>query len=279
MVTDFPKTMKVLSEGYHGTWDPFVSLTSPATGVPPDPNMEKLDPALNEEQIASASAVIVEPVMTDWSQQRIDWLQRLRDICTKYDTILIFDEVITNCRYKKHSVAAATGIYPDLMVIGKAVANGFPLAAVGGKKELMDGNYFVSSTYAGEVLSLVSCMWTVDMLLNNGAYKIDRLWEQGLKFIEHFNAVAPPGLKLEGYPTRGSFTGDPLTKALFFQEAVKAGFLFGPSWFSSFANCEHDYKFFTFFKDFTDRLRLGSVQLQGRMPKSPFAERVRSGNA
>lgn len=275
MPIDFPKTHKVLVEGYHGTWDPFISLTEPAHGVPPDENMEKLDPALSEEQISTASAVIIEPIITDASPERIQWLQRLRDICTKYDTVLIFDEVINAFRYQKHCVALAYNILPDLICLGKAMANGLPLAAVGGKREVMDNDYFISSTYAGETLSLASCRWTVDTLLNNHYYKIDHLWEQGERFITRFNKMGQGRITIEGYATRGVFKGEALEKALFFQEACKAGFLFGPSFFYSFANKDFDFEFFTFFKDFIDRLSLGLLRLQGEMPQSPFAERVR----
>lgn len=265
---------KILSEGYHGWHDEFVSLTSPANGVHTCSDIEKYYDSVDLSEIA---CVIIEPIITNASPERIAWLQDLRNRCSKAGCLLIFDEVITGFRYHKNSVALSTNIYPDLIILGKAMANGLSLAAVGGKKAIMDGDYFVSSTYAGEVLSLVSCQWTVDMLLNKHQYKIDRLWEQGANFITRFNEMAPGGLKLDGYPTRGVFTGDPLTKALFFQEALKAGFLFGPSWFYSFANCSFDYNFFTFFKDFTDRMRLGIVKLQGAMPKSPFAQRVRDG--
>jgi glutamate-1-semialdehyde 2,1-aminomutase len=270
------KTLKVLSEGYHGIGDMFVSLTEPANGVPKDPNIERLDPKLNEEQIATASAVIIEPIITDWSDERRQWLQRLRDLCTKHDTILIHDETITGFRFPKYCVSQYFNILPDLIVIGKAMAGGMPLAAVGGKREVMDGNYFVSSTYAGEILSLAACKRVCELLESDHEYKIDRLWEAGGNFITAFNKVmADTGLELKGYPTRGVFEGDPIIKTLFFQEAAKAKMLFCNSWFYNWKLIDNDYYFQQFLRDFRQGLTLGKIQLEGQMPLSPFADQMR----
>ena len=267
---------KVYSDGYHGHEDEFVSLTNPATGVHTCTEIFKYT---DDCDLSDAAAVIIEPVITKYDDERIAWLQALREKCTKAGCMLIFDEVICGFRFDKHCVALATNIIPDLIVIGKAMANGLPLAAVGGKATVMDSPYFVSSTYAGEVLSMVSCQWTVSALLNRHQFKIDKLWEAGARFQKRFNDMGAGKIGIEGYPTRGVFTGEPLTKALFFQEAVKAGFLFGPSFFYSFANHAHDFEFFTFLKDFMDRLVMGSIKLEGDMPTSPFAQRVRDGKA
>lgn len=263
---------KILSDGYHGHEDEFVSLTTPAKGVH---TCVDIATYLDSVDLSDVAGVIVEPVISDASTERMLWLQDLRKRCTKAGTVLIFDEVICGFRYEKHCVSLVSGVLPDLIILGKAMANGLPLAAVGGKREIMDGDYFVSSTYAGEVLSLISCQWTIDQLLNTSLFKIEKLWEQGGQFITRFNKMGQGQVWIEGYPTRGVFKGEPLTKALFFQEACKAGFLFGPSFFYSFANREFDFEFFTFFKDFIDRLFLGLVKLEGKMPESPFAEKVR----
>jgi glutamate-1-semialdehyde 2,1-aminomutase len=266
----------VLSQGYHGHDDEFVSLTSPAVGVHTCMDIATYGDDIDLKDVA---AVIIEPVITDASPERIAWLQDLRVRCTKAGTVLIFDEIITSFRFDKHSVAHSTNVLPDLICIGKAMANGLPLSAVGGRKEILDGPYFISTTFAGEILSLQSLCWTVDTLMLDPKFKIAKLWEAGERFIKNFNAIGAPFVSIEGYPTRGVIKGEPLAKALFFQEAVRAGFLFGPSFFYSFANMEHDFLLFTFLKDFCDRMKLGGIELIGDMPTSPFAERVRSGKA
>jgi glutamate-1-semialdehyde 2,1-aminomutase len=261
----------VLSEGYHGWSDGFVSLTPPATGCVSG----QMLPLKNARQlIKEAAAVIIEPVITDISRERIDWLYALKDECKKYGALLIFDEVITGFRFPKFSVASFFGIEPDLIILGKAIANGMPLAAVGGKYGVMNKDeYFISSTYAGETISLAAAKTTMSLLQTK--YNLSDLWEAGQKFINEFNIQWPSMLQIEGYPTRGVFKGDAFTKALFFQEACNAGLLFGPSFFFNFPLAEEAKTAMGTIKDIFLRLKTGAVALRGEPPKSPFAQRVR----
>jgi len=231
---------------------------------------------LEEGSIDSeVAAVIVEPVMTDASPERRKWLQDLREACTKAGALLIFDEVITGMRWPEYSVARHWSITPDLIVLGKAIGGGMPLAAVGGKYAVMNAaEYFISSTYAGETLSLVAAKTAMTLLQSK--YDLNHLWEQGQRFLDHFNVIWPDGVWIEGYPTRGVFKGEPLTKALFFQEACRAGILFGPSWFFNFDLAEQSHAVIGSCRDILTRIRLGQVALEGEMPQSQFAEKLRS---
>jgi glutamate-1-semialdehyde 2,1-aminomutase len=262
----------VLSQGYHGHEDEFVSLTPPASGVHTCTEIFSLETKIDPKTVA---AIIIEPVITDCSVARTEQLKELRAYCDLHEIVLIFDETITGYRYDKHCVALSTNVLPDLIILGKAIANGFSLAAVGGKAKILDGNYFVSSTYAGEILPLVACKATTDLILNNQQYKIDKLWEQGAQFIRRFNNIMSGRIELEGYPTRGVFKGSDLDVALFRQEACKAKILLHKSWFYNFALMREDYLFFTFLQEFSKNLRQGQVKLEGVMPKSPFAQKVR----
>jgi glutamate-1-semialdehyde 2,1-aminomutase len=265
----------VLSEGYHGHEDEFVSLTSPATGCHTCteifPLEQKVDPS-------SVAAIIVEPIITDNALSRIEQLKELRAYCDLHSIVLIFDEVISGFRYDKYCVSLAYNILPDLLIIGKAIANGFPLAAVGGKAKIMDGNYFVSSTYAGEILSLIACKTTVNLLLNSHQYKMETLWESGQIFITKFNQIMEGIIKLAGYPTRGVFEGSDLDVALLRQEACKSGILLHKTWFYNFPLMREDFLFFTFLSEFSKKLRMGHIKLEGQMPKAPFSQKVRDGN-
>lgn len=265
----------ILSEGYHGWHDDFVSLTKPATGVPS--HSDCVAPLNHNSDFSRAAAVIIEPVIDDYSNERAQKVRSIMGQARQSGALVIFDEVITGFRFQKGSVAQYWNLYPDLIIVGKAMAQGLPLAAVGGKKEVMSGDYFVSSTYAGEILSLIACRITVDTLMNVSGYKIDRLWEAGERFIDKFNKIIGEHVTLKGYPTRGVFYGDSLKKALFFQEAVKAGYLFCNSWFYNFPLMKYDDFFFSFLTDFKTRLELGSIKLEGDLPASPFAQRVRDG--
>lgn len=265
----------VLSEGYHGWADEFVSLAPPAHGVPhyPDKKIEKtpVNMAPGGWPLEDVAAVIIEPVMTDASKERRMWLNDLREACTKSGTLLIFDEIITGYRWPEFSVAGHWDITPDLFCIGKAMANGMPLAAVGGNAEILDGDYFVSSTYAGEAASLAVAIDVAETLQTRES--IDRLWETGRMFTEQFNDLMP-GVKIEGYPTRGRLVGK--DRDLFMQEACKAGFLFGPSWFWNFPLIE-EKNIWPTLGAVARKINTGAAKMEGEPPQSPFAERARHG--
>jgi glutamate-1-semialdehyde aminotransferase len=272
----------VLSDAYHGWHDEFVSLTPPAYGVPNDDDgfTRAIEPFHKLDQIDSTvAAVIVEPVVTDASDARRAYLQELRKVCTKHGTLLIFDEVITGFRWPRFTVATNWSITPDLICLGKAIANGMPLAVVGGKYAVMNcpDEYFVSSTYAGETLSLVAAKTTMTLLQTK--YDLANLWEHGAQFLDGFNAIWPEAVRIEGYPSRGAFKGDLRARAMFFQEACLAGLLFGPSFFLSFAHLGEMHGVLDTCRDILGRVKRGEVRMKGELPSSPFAERVRAKSA
>lgn len=270
------KEWLILSEGYHGHSEMFQCLTPPHWGVPKDANTETLFPGLSDDQIKRACAVIIEPVIVDYSKDRLDWLKRLREKCTKFDTLLIFDEVITGLRFPRWCVSREMSVTPDILITGKAMAGGLPLAAVGGKKEVMDSDYFVSSTYAGETLSLRSFIKTVELLKEDPDYKIDDLWLRGQEFIDQFNSIWPEGLKIKGYPTRGVFDArDQETYALFIQEMAKARILFTSTWFFNYPLVDETENTLDIAKFVLSRIKRGEIKLEGHMPTTAFSQKSR----
>lgn len=263
----------VLSEAYHGWSDAFVSLTPPALGVPKtNLRIKKLSEYPIDDTVA---AVIVEAVITDWSQQRNLELNALRDACTKAGALLIFDEVITGYRFSRHSVSTLFNINPDIICLGKAIANGMPLAVVGGSYAIMNGTeYFVSSSYAGETYSLAAANEVMRLLRTR--YDIESLWSKGKSFIDEFNSIFNGLVWIEGYPTRGVLKAkDDYSKAIFMQEACLGGMLFGPSWFFNFPLADEAAKILPVLKDVALKIKTGNVKLLGDMPSSPFAQRMR----
>lgn len=261
----------VLVEGYHGFHQEFCDFYNGTSKT-----MLAIDPTWPTWEIMPA-AIIVEPVITDFSDARVAWLRDLSAKCTRHGVVLIFDEVITNLRWPKFGVCNWANIVPDIICGGKCIANGFPLAYVGGKKELMDNpSYFVSSTYAGDVVSLAAGT-AVMTALQAKKFDIDRLWQAGGEFIGKFNAMAHDVVTLDAYPTRGAFKGTDLNVALFLQESVKAGLLFGKSWFFNFphmAPAIHDQTFGAL-EGIFKKIRDGRAKLEGDMPVSPLAAKVR----
>lgn len=265
----------VLSEGYHGHHDTFVSLSKPAKGVVGEHRIRALGDF--EEITDKIAAVIVEPVMTKNDKRRINWLNELRAKCDKHGVFLIFDEVITAFRYEKYSVSRAYNIIPDLIVIGKAMANGFPLAAVGGKAAAMDDSqYFISSTYAGDVLSLNACKEVVTQLQKNSDYDINNLLNEAMGFQNELNQILPKGMYIEGYGTRGAFKGDEETIAKFMQEMGKADILFCKSLFFNFPLIKVKDQVLNIAYEVCESIKQGRVELKYPLPRSPFAERMRN---
>ena len=268
----------VISADYHGWHDSFVSLSDPAKGVPKLPNcsnlfVEKMGGAHSYRDVA---ALIIEPVVTDWSEERRQRLIELQDLCRRNGTWLILDEVITGYRWPKLSVSRWAGLEPDLICLGKSIGGGMPLAAVCGRdaKAMDDPEYFVSSTFAGDRTALAAFK-AIHGMMKRPQWDVDDLWERGKLFIANFNRLMEGIVSIEGYPTRGVLKGEPERKAIFMQEACKAGLLFGPSFFFGFQHRELVDEVLGVLKDISLKIRLGGVSLEGALPASPFAQTVR----
>jgi glutamate-1-semialdehyde aminotransferase len=209
----------------------FIAEENPGVGCVPElyKKFDNIDQIIefmdNNRTPHDVGGVIVEPVQLDLNVK--DKLIALRKACDKHKAVLIFDEVITGFRTPKYCIAQYLGVTPDLICLGKAMANGFPISVIGGKKEIMDAPYyFVSSTFAGELASINAAIETIDFLTEN---KLLILWEEGRKFQDEFNKLTPK-LKMVGIPTKAVFRGDELFKNLFWQEMCKSGFILGKAW-------------------------------------------------
>jgi glutamate-1-semialdehyde 2,1-aminomutase len=123
------------------------------------------------------AGLITEPVLQNIGivPPRPGYLQGLRDLADEYGFVLIFDEVKTGFRHAFGGFAAISGVFPDLAVYGKALANGYPMAAIGGKQSLMD--YFVhrdasrrvllAGTYNAHPVPTAAAIATLERLLEN----------------------------------------------------------------------------------------------------------------
>jgi len=263
---------EILSEGYHGWADGFVSMTPPAHGCASGGEVWKL--CSLEEITKKTAAVIVEPINLDSSLDRKKYLYQLKARCTDVGALLIFDEVITGFRVPKLSVSRLWGVTPDLIVLGKAIGGGLPLAIVGGKREIMEcsDEYFVSSTFAGDRTALATFLALSD-LLHSSSYQVPELWDTGLYFLDRFNGISEL-VQIEGYPTRGAFRGHPEILGKFWQECCKAGIIFGASWFWCFPHRDVQ-NVIEVCEEAIWKVKRG-VRLEGHLPQSPFASKVRS---
>ena len=105
---------------------------------------------LLRERAGDLAAVIVEPVLIDlgWIPAQRDWLESLRAVTRELGIVLIFDELLTGFRLAPGGAREHYGVTPDLTLYGKALANGYPIAAVEGRAELLD---LTDPTAGGEV--------------------------------------------------------------------------------------------------------------------------------
>jgi len=152
----------VVGSGYFG-WSDWCS--DEAAGVPsktkedfrriPFDDLAALERAVNEAGNRLA-AIVIEPVVERMPSTH--WIQHARDLATKTGAVLIFDEMKTGFRLKTGGYQAFADVVPDLAAFGKAMANGFPLAAVVGDRDLMDASRrtWISSTLGGESAALAA---------------------------------------------------------------------------------------------------------------------------
>jgi glutamate-1-semialdehyde 2,1-aminomutase len=142
------------------------------------------------------AAVVLEPIMIDigWVPARREYLQKLRDLTTELGIVLIFDELLTGFRLPQGSAQQFYGIQPDLSIFGKAIANGYPMAAVAGRASLMAPELpeapraaFVG-TFNGHQMALSASACVLE-LLADGA--IQRQLQDGTRFlVEKFDETA-----------------------------------------------------------------------------------------
>jgi len=146
------------------------------------------------------AALIVEPIAANMGvvAPAPGFLQQLRDLTTQHGALLIFDEVITGFRVCCGGAQTLFGIVPDLTTLGKIIGGGLPVAAYGGRSDLMDrvaplGPVYQAGTLSGNPLAMSAGIATLDLLAAPGFYGaldasakrlgdeiITVLWELGL---------------------------------------------------------------------------------------------------
>jgi len=118
-----------------------------------------------EQSGGDIACIMVTPY--DWeSEPEASYLQHLRQLSDDHGTLLIFDEVLTGFRLAMGGSQEYFKIDADLAVFGKALANGYPLSALTGKREIMREmeKIFVTSTHAGELASIAAALATLEKL-------------------------------------------------------------------------------------------------------------------
>jgi glutamate-1-semialdehyde 2,1-aminomutase len=141
-----------------------------ATIVLPFNDPDAVEQALTDYDVA---AVILEPIPHNIGTvlPKPGYLERLRELTSRYGTVLVFDEVITGFRHGLGGYQAIAGVSPDLTTLGKAMANGWPVSALGGRSDLMDlfsttpgRPAFFAGTFNGYPATSAAALETIEKL-------------------------------------------------------------------------------------------------------------------
>ena len=198
---------------YHGHADALLvkagsgalTLGNPSSaGVTPETAGHTTVLAFNDaEQLADAfrkhreeiAAVIVEPVAGNMNlvPGSREFLQTMRELCTKHGAVLIFDEVMTGFRVGARGAQGLYGITPDLTTLGKVIGGGMPVGAFGGRRDIMSkiaplGPVYQAGTLSGNPVAVAAGLATLRLVLEPGFF--DRLGARTASLVEGLNGVA-----------------------------------------------------------------------------------------
>lgn len=232
--------------------DWFIGSTPLTRGVPKDA-IEKTklfhydDIASLEKLIArypgQFACVVLEPVTTEEPQG--DFLRQVQELCRKNGIVFILDEMITGFRWHMKGAQHIYGVVPDLCTFGKAMANGFSVSCIAGRRELMElGSietegqervFLLSTTHGAEMSGLGAFVATVDFMRRHQV--VEHLWDYGRKLIAMMQRCAEAhgiahsfkvgGISCSPYYLTQDLTGNNslALRTLFSQEMIRNGVL------------------------------------------------------
>ena len=211
------------------------------------------------------ACVIIEPIVGNMNLilPDIRFLRTLRQLCTKYETILIFDEVMTGFRVSLGGAQELYGVTPDMTTLGKIIGGGLPVGAFGGKKEIMQmlaplGPVYQAGTLSGNPVAVAAGLKTLELIQATGFYK--ELSLVTTKLVEGMTRVAKEkGIKFCARSVGGMFgiyfselppnsfdeimNSDREKFNKFFHSMLEQGIYFGPSAFEAgFVSAAHTEK-------------------------------------
>ena len=181
--------------------DWFIASTPIKKGIPPEVgerlfkfsynNIESLKEVL-ENHGGSIACLVMEAVTNE--EPHDDFLIKVQNLCKKHSIIFILDEMITGFRWDIKGAQHKYGLNPDITTFGKAMSNGYSVACVAGKKEIMSQGgievsgqerlFLLSTTHGAEMSGLGAFLGTVDYIKNNNV--IEAIWGYGARLKEVF---------------------------------------------------------------------------------------------
>ena len=212
----------ILRCGYHGWHDWCVEVKG---GVPEKlyedvhefeyNNLESLENLLKENKDDMAAVIITpvgHPLAHDMEEPKAGYLEAVKALAKQYGAVLIFDEIRSGFRVSIGGAQKYYGVTPDMAVFGKAMANGYAIGCVTGKKEFMkevEKNVFISSTFFPNSLSYVAALKTIEILERDNI--LDKIWEKGTYFNNSISKLIEKydvGARISGIPPMMFITFD-----------------------------------------------------------------------
>jgi glutamate-1-semialdehyde aminotransferase len=247
---------KVLCCGYHGWHDWFIATTDRSAGIPAAARDLTFTIPYNDLEAALASidaetaCVILEPVT--FEAPKPGYLEGLRGACDAAGALLVFDEMWTGFRLAPGGAQERFGVRADLACFSKAIANGMPLSALTGRRDVMallEKDVFFFTTFGGEALSLAAARATItEILARDVPAHLARL---GRRLKDGYNALAVElaldratacvGFGCRTMVTFDASAGDPLVlKSLVQQELLRRRILWQGFHNLSFSHADAD---------------------------------------
>ncbi|HEV8000671.1 MAG TPA: glutamate-1-semialdehyde 2,1-aminomutase [Planctomycetaceae bacterium] len=250
---------------FYSTADWFIGTTPMPGGIPEwirsrtlkfNYNDRNSVERLMREHAGQIACVVLEAARLE--EPREEFLSWLQEICRRHGALLVFDEMITGFRWHKSGAQHVYGVTPDLSAFGKAMANGFSLSALAGRREVMqlggfdhdsERVFLLSTTHGAETHTLAAAIATMETYRDHDV--VGHLYRQGERLRAGVTAAAQStGVERQVeclgrpccllYTTRDS-AGRPSQefRALFLQELIKRGVL-APSFVVSFSHSDRD---------------------------------------
>ena len=166
---------------------------------------------LFEEHGKNIAAIILEPIPGNMNMllPEPEFIENLRFICDKYDSLLIFDEVMTGFRVSPTGFQGFTNVLPDMTTLGKVIGGGMPVGAFGGRADIMshlspEGPVYQAGTLSGNPIAMAAGLATLRELEKPGTY--DRLNAMTEQLVEGFLVCAKDaGVSLQAHYRCGMF--------------------------------------------------------------------------
>jgi glutamate-1-semialdehyde 2,1-aminomutase len=212
--------------------------------------------ALFEAHPQQIACVVLEAARTE--EPAPGYLQALKDLCHHYGTLLVFDEMITGFRWHRAGAQHVYGVTPDLSTFGKAIANGFALSAIAGRRELMELGgldhdrervFLLSTTHGAETHALAAGIATMGVyaredvtgFLHRQGERLRRGIERSIAALDlqgHFLCIGRDCCLLYGACDAERRPSDAM-RTLFLQETIRRGVI-APSLVVSYAHTDRD---------------------------------------